>query len=346
MEDSRTKAAEIDDADGLLTTMTAYQRPSTWRAVWQVVNSFGPYLLLWWLAIESLAISYWLTLPICILAAGFLIRIFIIFHDCGHGSFFASQRANHIVGVISGLATFTPYFYWRKSHARHHATSANLDKRGAGDVWMMTVDEYRKASRFQRWKYRLYRNPLVMFGLGPLFIVLISHRLVRRKATLEERMSVYWTNLAVVAMAFMMIWWIGLEAYLLIQIPMLFVSLTAGIWLFYVQHQFDGVYWARGGEWDYVSASVLGGSYYRLPAVLRWFTGNIGFHHVHHLDSRIPNYHLARCHERVSVFQQTPTIGFWSAFKSLSYRLWDEQTRSLVSFRALKSVPRPTSVEP
>ena len=317
--------------------LSRYQHPDTWKSIWQIVNSFIPYLGLWWLAIISLQYSYWLTLPIMVLAAGFLIRIFIIFHDCGHGSFFPSSRANHIIGTISGIINLTPFVYWRNSHAKHHATTANLDKRGFGDIWMMTVEEYNHSSRWERWQYRLYRNPLVMFGLGPLFILLVSHRFVRRKSTRKERMSVYGSNLAIVVVAALMIWGIGLKAYLLIHLPILFFSLVAGIWLFYVQHQFEGVYWSRGKEWNHVMASIQGGSYYRLPAVLKWFTGNIGFHHVHHLNSRIPNYHLPKCHKKIPVFKKTPTFGFWSAFKSLRFRLWDERNRALVGFRALKS---------
>lgn len=323
----------------IIADLSQFQRPAIWKGVWQIANSFLPYLALWWLAIVSLHYSYWLTIPISVLAAGFLIRIFIIFHDCGHGSFFPSARANNIVGVISGIVTFTPFQYWRKAHAKHHATSANLDRRGFGDVWMMTVEEYRTSSRWQRWQYRLYRNPFIMFGLGPLFIALVTHRFVLRKATREERLSVYLTNLAIVIIAALLIWSIGLKAYLLIQLPILFCSLAAGIWLFYVQHQFEGVYWARGEEWNHIKASIQGGSYYRLPAVLKWFTGNIGFHHVHHLNSRIPNYNLPKCHHKIPVLRETPTIGFWSGFKSLRFRLWDEENRSLVGFRVLKSSP-------
>ncbi|MEW6051474.1 MAG: fatty acid desaturase [Candidatus Zixiibacteriota bacterium] len=337
-----TKTLELPAIDHTTATaitaqLTRYQHPNTWKGLWQFANSIIPYLGLWWLAVISLEYSYWLTIPIILLAAGFLVRVFIIFHDCGHGSFFASPKANHIVGVICGILTYTPYLYWRNSHAKHHATSANLDKRGFGDVWMMTIEEYERASRFQRLQYRLYRNPLVMFGLGPLFIALITHRFVRRKANRAERMSVYGTNLAVAAVTALAIWGIDLKPYLVIQLPMLFFALMSGIWLFYVQHQFEGVYWVRSHEWNHVQASIEGGSYYCLPAVLNWFTGNIGFHHVHHLNSRIPNYRLPRCHRAMPVFKRTPTIGFWSSFKSLQYRLWDEKSRSLVRFSALKA---------
>jgi len=338
MNNAMDSVARTRNREAAITAeLSQFQHPSVWKGIWQIVNSFIPFLALWWLAIESLQYSYWLTLPIVVLASGFQIRIFIIFHDCGHGSFFSSKRANHILGVISGIFTFTPYVFWRNSHAKHHATTANLDKRGFGDVWMMTVEEYNASSRFQRLKYRLYRNPLVMFGLGPLFLTFVSHRFPRHKATRKERRSVYWTNLAIAAVVALVIWGIGLKAYLLIQLPILFVTLSAGIWLFYVQHQFEGVYWARGKEWDHITASIEGGSFYRLPAVLNWFTGNIGFHHVHHLNSRIPNYYLPKCHRRVPYFEKTPTFGLWSGFKSLRFRLWDEENQSLVGFRALKA---------
>lgn len=318
--------------------VSRFQRPDIWKGIWQIANSFIPYLALWWLAIVSLEHSYWLTVPIILLAAGFLIRIFIIFHDCGHGSFFKSKRANFIVGIISGIITFTPYQYWRNAHAMHHGTTANLDKRGHGDVWMMTVEEYRNSSRSKRLQYRLYRNPFVMLILGPLFLILITHRIVLRNVSFEERMSVYWTNLAIVVIAVLMTWIIGLKAYLSIQLPILFLSHMVGIWLFYLQHQFEGVYWARGDTWNHLKASIQGGSYYRLPAVLRWFTGNIGFHHVHHLNALIPNYQLSKCHQQIPVLRKTSAIGFWSGFKSLRFRLWDEERRSLVSFRSLKSI--------
>jgi omega-6 fatty acid desaturase (delta-12 desaturase) len=203
----------------------------------------------------------------------------------------------------------------------------------------MTTEEYRAATPWRRWQYRLYRNPFVMFGLGPFFVCLIIHRLVRRKVDLGARLSVHGTNLAIAAIAAGLIWGIGLKAYLLIQLPILFGAFVAGIWLFYIQHQFDGVYWARREDWNHVDASILGGSYYRLPAVLNWFTGNIGFHHVHHLNARIPNYLLRKCHQQVPAFQQTPTVGFWAAFRALRYRLWDEQRRCLVGYRALRSSP-------
>jgi len=332
-----------DDNVAIMKDLYQYQNANTWKSIWQIANSYIPFIALWWLAVVSLQYSYWLTLPIIFLAAGFAILIFILFHDCGQGSLFASSRVNKIVGIISGIVNLTPYQYWWNAHAKHHETSANLDQRGFGDVWMMTVEEYRQATRLQRLKYRLYRNPIVMFGLGPLFIILITHRFVRRSVTREERISVYVTNIAVAIITSLLIWAIGLKAFLIIQLPLLFCSLMAGIWLFYVQHQFEGVYWTRGEKWDHVTASIEGGSYYKLPAALKWFTGNIGFHHIHHLNSRIPNYHLPKCQNKISAFEKTPTIGFWSSFKSLRFRLWDEENQTLVGFGALKS--RPTTVQ-
>lgn len=312
--------------------ISEYQRPTRRQSIWQIVNSIIPYVALWFAAIELLSISVWLVLPVTIIASGFLVRIFIIFHDCGHGSFFRSKKANDFWGVVTGILTFTPYHYWRASHAKHHATSSNLDQRGHGDVWMMTVTEYMEATRGKRLQYRLYRNPLVMFILGPLLMLLVSHRFVRHDAKKAEKRSVYFTNLAIAVIAVSLSLLIGWEAYLTIQALIVLVAFSAGVWLFYVQHQFEDVYWARGDEWDFVTASLEGGSFYDLPIVLRWFTGSIGYHHIHHLNARIPNYNLARCQKRIDGLESTKAIGFWKSLKSLSYRLWDEEQGKLIGF--------------
>lgn len=312
------------------------QKPSIGRSLWQLANTLIPYVALMAISFWAMQYSFWYALPSIVLASGFLIRLFIIFHDCGHSAFFASDRLNTIVGNVTGILTFTPYDYWHKSHAKHHATSGNLDKRGFGDVWMMTVQEYINADFKTRLQYRLYRNPLVMFLLGPLFIVLITHRMIRRKATAKERRSVYLTNLAIVAVGVGVSLVVGWKTYLVTQCLVLYIGTMAGIWLFYVQHQFEGVYWARQPEWDFVTASLDGGSFYALPKVLNWFTGNIGYHHIHHLNSRIPNYNLPKCHEKHEVLSATPRIRFWPSLKSLSYRLWDEQENRLVGFRQVK----------
>lgn len=316
--------------------MAKYQKPSAPKALWQIVNTLVPYALLWYLMYLSLAVSWWLTIPLAILAGAFLVRIFIIFHDCGHGSFFKSRRANNVWGFLCGLLTFTPFYHWRWEHSLHHATSGDLDRRGIGDVWTMTVQEYLESSRGKRFAYRLARNPIVLFVLAPLYVFLIRHRLPKAAASHRERSSVYWMNLAIFGMAAVLAAIFGLEAYLLIQFTALMVAGSAGFWLFYVQHQFEGVYWERRDEWDYAAAALQGSSFYKLPRVLQWFSGNIGFHHIHHLSSRIPNYNLERCHNANSLFQQVKPVTLFTSFKSLTFRLWDEQRRKLVGYRHLK----------
>ena len=318
--------------------LSQYQRPSRGHSIWQLVNTIIPFLGVFYAAIWAFDHSFWYALPLTILSAGFMIRTFIIFHDCGHGSFFRSRKANDFWGMVTGILTFTPYYFWRASHAKHHATSANLDKRGYGDVWMMTVREYLEASRKERLKYRLYRNPFVMLVLGPLFITLITHRFVRGRAKNDkERWSVYITNLGILVIASAMTYLVGFKSYIIVQTLTLLFGLMTGIWLFYVQHQFEGVYWARDGEWDFTVASLEGGSFYDLPAVLRWFTGSIGYHHVHHLNSSIPNYRLAKCHESIPDLQEISPVKLWPSFKALGYRLYDEERGEMIGFKDLKT---------
>jgi len=313
-----------------------YQEPSAPRAVWQIVNTLVPYALLWYLMYLSLAVSWWITVPLAILAGAFLVRVFIIFHDCGHGSFFKSRLANDVWGFLCGILTFTPYYHWRWEHSLHHATSGDLDRRGTGDVWTLTVQEYLESSRGRRFAYRLARNPIVLFVLAPFFLFLIRHRFPVAKASRRERYSVYWMNLAILGMAAGMTAIFGLKAYLLIQLTTMMVAGSAGVWLFYVQHQFEGVYWERRDEWDYAAAALQGSSFYKLPRVLQWFSGNIGFHHIHHLSPRIPNYNLEKCHNADPLFQQVKAITLFSSFKSFAFRLWDEKRRQLVGYRHLK----------
>jgi omega-6 fatty acid desaturase (delta-12 desaturase) len=269
--------------------------------------------------------------------------MFIIFHDCGHGSFLASTRANDVLGFITGVLTFTPYYHWRWEHAVHHASSGDLDQRGTGDVWTLTVQEYLEASRWKRFSYRLARNPFILFGLAPLYLFLIHMRFPRRNAVGRERHSVWWTNLALVALAGGLIWLFGLKAYVLLQLIMLVVAGSVGVWLFYVQHQFEGVYWERNEGWDYDLAALQGSSFYKLPKVLQWFSGNIGFHHIHHLSPQIPNYHLEKCHKAEPLFQTVKPVTLFSSFKSFTFRLWDEQRRKLVGYSALKAIRKQKS---
>ena len=317
--------------------VAAYQNPDLRRSLWQIANSLVPFLALWYLAYRMLAVSYWLTLATAVPAAGFLVRIFIIFHDCGHGSFFRSKAANDTIGFITGILTLTPYFDWRHEHNLHHATAGDLDRRGRGDVWTMTVSEYRAASFWQRLGYRLYRNPLVMFGVGPLYVFLLKQRLPRSGSGTRERMSVHVTNLALTAILAALVLTIGLKAVLLVHLPILVISGAAGVWLFYVQHQFEGVYWQRGEQRDYVDVALKGSSLFALPRVLQWFSGNIGFHHIHHLSPRIPNYRLERCYREQPVFQGVDRITLLSSLRTLRLRLYDEATRRLVGFRALRT---------
>jgi omega-6 fatty acid desaturase (delta-12 desaturase) len=314
-----------------------YQKPSTGRAVWQIVNTLVPYVGLWFLMHLTLKISWWLTMPLAVLAGAILVRAFIIFHDCGHGSFFKSKVANHVLGAITGVLTFTPYYHWRWEHAIHHSSSGDLDRRGTGDIWTLTVQEYLESSRWKRFAYRLSRNPVVLFVIAPLFLFLIQQRVPKFRAPTRERYSVYWTNLALGSLAAGLIVIFGLKAYLIIQLTVLITAGGLGVWLFYVQHQFEGVYWERSEQWDYAEAALKGSSFYKLPKVLQWFSGNIGFHHIHHLSPRIPNYHLEKCHQAEPLFQTVKPVTFFASFKSLTFRLWDERRRKLVSFGAIRN---------
>jgi len=312
-----------------------YQNPDIRKSVWQLTNTLIPYIILWILMVYLIEISYWLVIPLAIIAGGLVVRLFIFLHDCGHWSFFKSAKANHWVGSIMGVLVFTPYFQWRQSHATHHATAANLDKRGVGDIWTMTVDEFLEAPWWKRLYYRVYRNPLIIFGIGPLLTFLILHRFPNNSYKKREKNSVHLTNLALIIIILGMSWAIGLKNYLLIQLPVIWVASTVGVWMFYVQHQFEGVYWERAQEWDFLKAGLEGSSFYQLPKVLQWFTGSIGFHHIHHLSPRIPNYLLEECHLENKIFQVKP-IKLWTSLKSMTFRLWDEKKRQLVNFKYLK----------
>jgi acyl-lipid omega-6 desaturase (Delta-12 desaturase) len=321
-------------------SVARYQKPAEWRSFWQIVNTIVPYAALWYLMHLSLAFSWWITMPLAILTGGFLVRVFIIFHDCGHGSFFKSRKANDVLGIITGVLTFTPYHHWRREHAAHHATSGDLDRRGTGDLWTMTVAEYLESSRWKRFMYRLARNPIVLFVAAPLFLLLVKHRFPKADASRQERHWVNATTLAVLGMALGLSAAFGLKAYLLIQLTVLLVAGSVGFWLFYVQHQFEGVYWERGGNWDYTRAALQGSSFYKLPRVLQWFSGNIGYHHLHHLSPRIPNYHLEKCHQSDPLFQSVPSVTLLVSLKSLRFRLWDEQRLTLVGYGHLRTLRR------
>jgi omega-6 fatty acid desaturase (delta-12 desaturase) len=331
---------DSEEGRGWKTIVARYQQPCMKRALWQLTNTFGPYALSWYAMFHTSHISLWLTVPLVVLSGGLLVRIFIIFHDCAHGSFFKSRRANAVVGRIAGILTFTPYSHWRWEHAIHHASAGNLDRRGTGDVWTMTVQEYLAASRGRRIAYRLVRDPLVLFLLAPLFVFIVKHRFPSANANRSCRRSVWFTNAAVLGMAVGLAWIFGLTPYLLIQSSVMAVAGAAGLWLFYVQHQFEGVYWERGEHWDYTAAALRGSSFYKLPKVLQWFSGNIGFHHIHHLSPRIPNYNLQRCHESDRLFEQVKPITLWSSLRCPAFRFWDEQGKKLVGGAYLRELKK------
>jgi omega-6 fatty acid desaturase (delta-12 desaturase) len=300
-----------------------------------VINSFIPYALLWVAMVYALTISYWLMLPLAILAAGFLARIFIIFHDCGHGSFFKSKRVNNAMGVVAGLLNLTPYRYWRWQHALHHGTAGDLDRRGSGDIWTLTVQEYIQSTRWRRFAYRLARNPIVLFVIAPLYVFAVHHRFAVASAPKRERQSVRRTNWALLAITLVMSATIGLKAFLLIQLTVTAFAGAAGLWLFYIQHQFEGAYRVRSEDWDYTAVALKGSSFYKLPRILQWFTGNIGFHHIHHLSPRIPNYHLERCHDADPFFKTIKPVTLLASLRALGFRLWDEKRHVFVGFSGL-----------
>jgi len=318
-----------------------YARPDLWRSIWQIINTLIPYIVLFYLSMRSLKISFWLTLPLTILTAGFMVRTFIIFHDCGHGSFFKSREANKWIGRLTGFLVFTPYQRWTHDHAIHHATAGNLDRRGKGDVYTMTVDEYLDAPWWKKFGYRVMRQPVFMFFFGSLIVFVITQRIPPGRGK-REQASVWWTNLALAVWATTMSLLFGWKEYLIVQLLVIFFGASVGIWLFYIQHNFEDAYWERHAKWDFLKASLQGSSYYKLPAVLQWFTGNIGFHHIHHLSPKIPNYKLPKAFKENPIFHVKP-LTLWSSFKSLTLRLYDEKTRKLVGWRVLKRYRSTTS---
>lgn len=318
--------------------VTKYQISHRWKSIWQLTNSFIPYFIIWVLMYLSLDISYLLTLLLSLPAAGFVVRIFIIQHDCGHGSFFESRRANDIWGIICSIFTLTPYYYWRKKHAIHHASAGKLNKRGIGDIYTMTVEEFLQQSKWGRFKYRIYRNPIFLFVVIPFILFVIIYRLPLPlvKSLKKLHPSVYLTSLLLLLLATGMILVFGWQAFLLVQLPITFIASSTGTWLFYVQHQFEDTYWTQDNSWDYELAALKGSSYYKLPKILQWFTGNIGFHHIHHLSPKIPNYLLEKCYKENPDFQKAPILTLRSSFRSMFLRLWDEKEKKLISFHHFK----------
>ncbi len=312
--------------------LTPFAVPSLRRGLLSVATSALPYVALSVAMYLTLSVSHVLTLVLAIPAAGFLVRVFVVFHDCAHGSLLPSKRANNVVGSVLGLFVLSPFRRWRHDHAVHHATSGDLDRRGVGDVITLTITEYQARSRRGRAAYRLIRNPLVMFGFGPVIAMVIGPRIVARGARRRMRNSVLGTDVALVVVVGGVCWLIGWQAFLIVWAPAALLAGSIGIWLFYVQHQFEDAYWQSSEEWSYADAALRGSSYLKLPTVLRFFTGNIGLHHVHHLNARIPNYNLPRAHKSSPMFAAVPTLSLWDGLRSVRLKLWDEQAGRLVTF--------------
>jgi acyl-lipid omega-6 desaturase (Delta-12 desaturase) len=320
------------------TRLAQWRKPDPKRSAWQLASTAVFFVTGWVLTYYSLRVSYWLTLALAIPTAFMLVRLFIIQHDCGHGSFFKSVKLADWVGTVLGVFTLTPYHYWKRTHAIHHASSGNLDHRGIGDIATITVNEYRARSFWGRLKYRLYRCPLVIFGIGPVFLFGIEHRIpvIAPRGWTRERWSIVINDLGLATIVLLMLWLVGPKAFLAVHLPILIVSSTAGVWLFFIQHQFVDTYWEHDGQWKYETAALSGCSYYKLPKVLQWLTGNIGIHHVHHLHAGIPNYYLQKVMERFPELQNAPTLTMLSSLKCVPLALWDEQKRRLVSFRNVR----------
>ncbi|MGG0724881.1 fatty acid desaturase [Bacillus mycoides] len=328
----------LQNTKNLKKQVAPFEKSTAKKSVWQIINTVVPFIILWYLAYKSLSVSYWLALVPSLLAAGFMTRVFIIFHDCTHHSFFKSRRVNRIVGTCMGVLTLFPFDQWGHEHSVHHATSGNLDKRGTGDIWTLTVNEYLAAPFRLRLAYRLYRNPLVMFGLGPIYVFLLKNRFNRKGARKKERMNTYLTNVLIVALVGLLCWAIGWQSFLLVHGSIFLIAGSIGIWLFYVQHTFEDSYFEEDKEWEYVKAAVEGSSFYKLPKILQFLTGNIGFHHVHHLSPRVPNYQLEEAHNNTLPLKNVPTITLATSLRSLRFRLWDEQNNNFVSFKDVKNL--------
>ena len=322
----------------LYSQVEPFSRPSDRRAVMELLQTIVPFLVLslgmMFLAARGL---WWVALPLAVAAAAFLVRTFIVFHDCCHGSFFRSRRTNRWVGYLTGLLTLTPFERWQRSHAEHHATVGDLDRRGEGDVWTLTVAEFRAASPARRFHYRVFRNPFVMLGIGPALLFVIGNRWPPRDAGRREQFSVHFTNAGILGTLAVAHFTIGLPVFLLTQLPTFIIAATAGVWLFYVQHQYEDAYWARRPEWEPMKAALEGSSYYKLPRVLQWFTGSIGLHHVHHVQPRIPFYNLQRCQDSIPVLRQVPPLTLRGSLRSLRLRLVDEERHRMVTWSEVKA---------
>jgi acyl-lipid omega-6 desaturase (Delta-12 desaturase) len=321
-------------------SLDAYARPDIGRSVLALATSVVPFVVLWALMYAALDVSYLLVLVLAIPTAGFLQRTYILFHDCTHGSLLPGRRANELVGSVLALIVFTPFARWRHDHRVHHATAGDLDRRGVGDVPTLTVAEYQARSWRARLGYRLFRNPVVMFGVGPIYGMLVMPRWAARSAGARVQRSVWRTNLALVVVVGALCWLLGWREFLLVQTPLVVLAGGTGIWLFYVQHQFEDTYWQRPQNWSYTDAALRGSSYLRLPRLLQFFTGSIGLHHIHHLNPKIPSYNLQRAQDECEVFQDVPRLSLLDGIRAVRLKLWDENAARLVTWAELKRSAR------
>jgi omega-6 fatty acid desaturase (delta-12 desaturase) len=315
-----------------------YEEPSLWRGLLDVATSVLPYLALTVVMYLCVDVSVWVVLALAVPGSGFLLRTFIVFHDCSHGSFLPGRRANLWLGRFTGFLVFQPFANWRHSHAIHHGTAGDLDRRGTGDVPTLTVEEYMSRSLKQRLAYRLFRSPPVMFGIGPVWSLMIGPRLWSRKMRRRQRRSVILTNLALAIVLGAIWWFVGFDAWLLVQMPTAVLAGTAGVWMFYVQHQFEDVYWTRCEQWSYADAALRGSSHLKLPKILQFFSGNIGLHHVHHLSARIPNYNLQRAHDENSIFRDVPVLTMREGLRSTRLKLIHPQSGRLLTWSELRTL--------
>lgn len=328
------------DSRALGNILARYRQPSSTRGAIELAITLGPFVLIWILMWAALDAGFWISLLLAVPAAGFLVRLFMIQHDCGHGSLFPHRLANDWVGRIIGVLTLTPYDFWRRAHALHHASSGNLDRRGIGDIDTLTVREFLALPRWRRLRYRLYRHPIVMFGFGPAYLFILRHRLPAglMRNGWQPWLSAMATNAAIAVLVAAMIWLVGVGPFLFVQLPITLLAASIGVWLFYVQHQFEETFWARAEAWNFHEAALHGSSHYDLPNVLRWFTANIGVHHVHHLCSRIPYYRLPRVLKDHPQLASVGRLTLSDSLRCVRKVLWDERRRRLVSFREMKTV--------
>ena len=320
--------------------LAKYRGSILWKSLWQLTNTAVLFIGMWYLTLRSLEIGYWLTLLLAVPTSLMVARLFMIQHDCGHGSFFKSTTANTAVGYVIGIITLVPYTYWRKTHAIHHASSGDLDARTFGDIDTLTVREYLSRPKFKRFLYRLYRHPVVLLVIAPGYQFVLKHRLPLDipRSWKREWLSVHATNIGIAALVAFMWWLVGLERFLLVQLPVTLITGAIGVYLFYVQHQYEDTYWRYKEAWNYYASGLEGASHLVMPKILQWCTANIGLHHIHHVASRIPNYSLQQCFDENPLLQRATKLTLWTSVRTLRLTLWDEDSRQLVGFRELKRI--------